>query len=200
MLTSYLREQLNAKKTELEIYKKQKLELVKEKEKQQKDIESSLEARDIIILAAKETQKQLEIHFSNLVTMALRSVFNDKYSFKIAFETRRNTTEADLLLVENKREMRPLDSSGYGVCDVISLALRISYWKLQDSRNCILWDEPLRFLSSDLHDLVSKTIKEISEKLNLQFIIVTHNEALTNFADKVFYVTKRNGKSDIKTI
>jgi len=38
-------------------------------------------------------------------------------------------------------------------------------------------------------------IKELSTRLGLQFIIVTHEETLTEYADKVFTVKMRKGKS-----
>lgn len=42
-------------------------------------------------------------------------------------------------------------------------------------------------------------IKEISNKLGIQFIIVTHEETLTEAADKVFEVSiNRKGRSVVK--
>ena len=44
--------------------------------------------------------------------------------------------------------------------------------------------------SRDLQPLASLMIKKLSELLDLQFIIVTHNEDLASNADKIFYVEK----------
>ena len=50
----------------------------------------------------------------------------------------------------------------------------------------------MRFLSRDLHHKATEMLKEISEKLGLQIIMVTHSEELIEAADKVF--TIRAGK------
>lgn len=42
-------------------------------------------------------------------------------------------------------------------------------------------------------------IKEVSDKLGIQFIIVTHDPMLTKFADKVFEVRQKRKVSKIYT-
>ncbi len=201
MKTSLLREKLQEKISDLKFLEKDLKSDIKDKELLSEELLVVNESRSLIILASQATQNKLENHLSGIVTLALKTVFGERYSFKIRFVQRRNTTEADLLLVDNGRETNPIYSDGYGVCDVISIALRISYWKLQnDSRNVIIWDEPLRFLSKDLHDLISVMIKEISKKLNLQFIIVTHNPSLIDHADKVFQIEREDEISNVSII
>ena len=156
----------------------------------EKEAEILEKTREIISTSAKATQDQFKKDLSDIVTMALHIVFGDEYSFKIRFVQRRNTTEADLLLIENEQELNPLDASGFGVVDVISVALRMAYWKLQGSRNCIIWDEPIRFLSPDLHKLMANMIQEISKEFGLQLIIITQIPSLINIADEVFKVKK----------
>jgi DNA repair exonuclease SbcCD ATPase subunit len=65
------------------------------------------------------------------------------------------------------------------------------------TRNTIILDEPFKHLSDTYQDQASAMIKELSRKLNLQFIIITHKEALTNYADKIFKVSIKNGKSQV---
>ena len=98
--------------------------------------------------------------------------------------------------------MKPLDASGGGAVDVAAFGLRIASWVMQQphTRNVIVLDEPLRFLSKDRQSKASEIIKELSNKLNLQFIIVTHEQALTEYADKVFQVTQSKGISSVNKI
>ena len=201
MKISLLREKLQERISDLKFLEKDLKLDTKEKEILLEELKVVNESRSLIILASQATQSKLENHLSGIVTLALKTVFGERYSFKIRFVQRRNTTEADLLLVDDGRETNPIYSDGYGVCDVISIALRISYWKLQNnSRNVIIWDEPLRFLSKDLHDSISVMIKEISRKLNLQFIIITHNPSLINHADKVFRIERQGEISNVYVI
>jgi len=86
--------------------------------------------------------------------------------------------------------MNPSADSGGGAVDVAAFALRLSLWSLQNprSRNTIILDEPFRFLSKDLHHKAGELLKQISETLGIQLIIVTHEKELQQYANKVFTV------------
>jgi len=153
-------------------------------------------AVEIVQVVAKLTQSELEIHISELVSLALEAVFPKPYKLVLSFELRRNRSEADLLLEdEDGNRVSPIDSVGGGVVDVAALALRIALWSLKrpHSRNVIVLDEPLRFLSVDLQTRASNMLQEISKKLKIQFIIVSHEENLFSAADVVFSFSKQNG-------
>lgn len=170
---------------------------LEELKQEQEDIVRALE---IIQQVAKLTQQQLEIHIGELVSLALEAVFPNPYKMVLKFESRRNRSEADLLLQdENGNLLSPMEAVGGGVVDVAALALRIALWSLKQPRPraIMIMDEPLRFLSSDLQDRASRMLKEISEKLGIQFIIVTHEENLLAAADKVFTVSIEAGTSSL---
>jgi DNA repair exonuclease SbcCD ATPase subunit len=165
-----------------------------------KEISYSEKAQIIIQKVAKETQEELEFHISDIVSMALSTVFDKPYKFRVEFVIKRNKTECDLLFENDRGEkIDPMTASGGGVVDVATLALRLALWTLQvpRSRNVIILDEPLKFLSKNLLPRAGELLQELSSKLNLQFIIVTHLSELTDCADKVFTVTQRKGVSKI---
>lgn len=164
-----------------------------------KEIKRSDKAQVIIQKVAKETQQELEYHISDIVTMAIETIFDDPYKFKIEFETKRNRTECSLLFERDGELISPLMASGGGVIDVASFALRIALWTLQTprNRNVLILDEPFKFLSKDLLPRSSELLKELSSKLKLQFIIVTHLDELTENADKTFTVKIKKGVSKI---
>jgi DNA repair exonuclease SbcCD ATPase subunit len=145
-------------------------------------------AQLIIQHVAKQTQQELEYHISNLVTMALSSIFPNPYEFQLEFIIRRNKTEADLWLVKDNEKLDPLNATGGGVVDVTSFALRVALWSLKRprSRNILILDEPFKNLSNDLQPKASQLLKELSDKLGLQILMVTHSQDLIEAADKVF--------------
>ena len=151
-----------------------------------KEIKHSEKAQVIIQKVAQDTQAQLEYHISDIVTLALDTIFDDPYKFRVEFVLKRNKTECLLLFERDGELISPLMASGGGVIDVASFALRIALWTLQTprSRNTIVLDEPFRFLSKDLIPRASVLLKELSQKLNLQMIIVTHIEELAEEANK----------------
>lgn len=160
-------------------------------------------ALEIIQVTAKLTQQELEVHVSELSSLALEAIFPDPYKLSLSFELRRNRSEADLLLVDGEgNSVSPMDAVGGGVVDVAALALRISLWSLKQPRPraTLVMDEPCRFVSRDLQGRASTMIREVSKRLGLQFIIVTHEENLTEAADRVFRVSKSKGVSKVEKI
>ena len=160
------------------------------------------EAREIVREVGLATQQQLQVHISDVTSLALESVFEDPYELVAEFVQRRNKTECDLFFTRDGHRMDPMDSSGFGAVDVASLALRIAAWSMQipRKRNVIILDEPFKVLDgkTDRIEKASQMIKELSDKLGIQFIIVTHDTALGNYADKTFNVLMRNKKSIVK--
>jgi DNA repair exonuclease SbcCD ATPase subunit len=171
---------------------------IKEKERA---LHKHEKAREIIKEVGLKTQEQLQFHISDITSLALEAVFPNPYALQVEFVQRRNKTECDLYFVRNGNKVDPLSASGGGAVDIAAFALRIASWSMQSphSRNTIILDEPMRFVSEDLQEKASQMIKEISKKLGIQFLIVTHNETLTSFADKVFNVSIKKGKSKIIT-
>ena len=156
-------------------------------------------AREIVREVGLKTQQQLQFHISDITSLALEAVFPDPYELKVEFVQRRNKTECDLLFVRDDMEIDPIEASGVGAIDVAAFALRIASWSMMrpHSRNVIILDEPFRFLSTNYQEQASNMIKEISDKLGLQFIIITHEENLTPSADRIFQVKKRGKVSKV---
>ena len=158
-------------------------------------------AREIIREVGLKTQQQLQYNISDIVSLALDSIFPDPYQLKVDFVLRRNKTECDLKFTRGDLEIEPIEASGVGAIDVAAFALRIASWSMlrPKVRNTIILDEPFRYLSINYQPAASAMIKEISNKLGIQFIIVTHEETLTEAADKVFEVSiNRKGRSVVK--
>jgi DNA repair exonuclease SbcCD ATPase subunit len=167
-----------------------------------KDLRRHEQAREIIREVGLKTQQQLQYHISDITSLALEAVFSDPYELVAEFVQRRNKTECDLYFQRDGDRMDPLSASGGGAVDVAAFALRIASWSMQKprSRSTIILDEPMRFLSADRQEKASQMLKEISKKLHIQFIIITHEEALTEHADNIFQVTIKKGKSNVKKI
>ena len=200
-MISELRNKLTLKQGQREQVKKSihavKVNLKLQK-KQQKQYE---QAREIIREVGLKTQQQLQFHISNITSLALEAVFTDPYELLIEFVQRRNKTECDISFQREGNKIDPLTASGGGAVDVAAFALRLALWSMQTpkSNNVIILDEPLRFLSVAYQEKASQMIKELSEKLNLQFIIITHQPELCIYADKIFEVTQTDGVSKVST-
>jgi len=158
------------------------------------------EAKEIIRAVGQATQQQISFHISDITSLAMEAVFKEPYQLKIDFVQRRNKTECDLSFEREGVKIDPLTASGGGAVDVDAFALRIASWTMMNprSRNTIILDEPFRFLSGDNQERASAMVKEISQKLGIQFILVTHSETLASYADRTFTVSIRNKISKVK--
>lgn len=161
------------------------------------DLKNSEDAKIIIQTVAQLTQEELEYEISEIVSIALSSVFDDPYEFNISFVQKRGKTEAEIKFLKNGNEYDILTATGGGVVDIASFALRIALWNLNRTSNTIILDEPFKHLSNNLQSRASKMIKELSSKLNIQFIMVTHNTDLIECSDKVFNVKQIKGVSQV---
>ena len=155
------------------------------------------EARVIIQTVAQDTQKELEYHVSELTTLAMAAVFPDPYNLSLTFDLKRGRTEAVLSFERGDGlKVHPMNASGGGPVDVGAFALRVTMWSLsQKTIPVILLDEPFRFLSTDLQERAAEVLQDVSKKLGIQFILVTHEEELVTNADKCIHVSIKKGRS-----
>lgn len=128
----------------------------------------------------------------NLVTTSLQAVFEHPYKFQLIPEEKRGQVELRMVIHDGNLELDPATAMGGGVVDVLSLALRLILWSKSTNRTdpIMVLDEPMRMVAEAHIANVASMFKRLSEKLGIQFIIVTHREALAYAADKAFRVTK----------
>lgn len=158
-----------------------------------------MQAREIVKIVGLATQQQLEYHFSDIVTSALQAVFPDPYSLSVKFVERRGKTECDLGFERDDIIIDPISASGGGAIDVAGFALRVAAWSMRHpkSRPVLILDEPFRYLSTDLQEKAGGILHEISSRLGIQMIIVTHEEELISCGDKIFSVRQTKGISKV---
>lgn len=161
-------------------------------------VDDLIEARNIIAEAARITQLQFKTMVEQLTTSAIQSVFeDDDYKFIVEFTVQNNRPQINLMVQQGDKEPYiPKDEQGGGMMDIISFALRVIMWSLQTnrSRNTLIFDEPFRW-TGNLTEQAAVMMKEISKKLGLQIIMVTHDERLMGIADKSWLCKKEKGIS-----
>ncbi|MBT5420357.1 MAG: hypothetical protein HOK80_05655, partial [Candidatus Cloacimonetes bacterium] len=121
------------------------------------------------------------------------------YEFELEFVIKRGKTEADLWFVRNDSRLSPMDTAGGGAIDVASMALRIAAWSInKNTRPVIILDEPFKNLSENLQDRAADMLRMLSEKLDLQIIMVSHITKLVKDSDKIVKVNRGNNGSYIE--
>ena len=149
--------------------------------------------------SATQMQNQLKDKIVNMVNMALRSVFDSPPLFIMDIVSKRNKVECELSLQEGKYPCSPEDGAGGGVLDVVSFALRVVVWTFTNNENTLILDEPFKFLSADRAEKASMMLHEISHRLNLQIIMVSHQEGINTVAGSTYMVSRINDSPSIAT-
>ena len=163
--------------------------------------ENLSKARILVANAGQHTQTYLKDYIESMVTTGLKAVFEEDYQFVIDFDIKRNKPEAKISLRVHGDEVDPSNSVGGGVLDVASFALRVVLWSIENpkSSNVIILDEPFKFLHGKIENAM-KMVKDLSKKLNIQFILVSQIPEISECADKIFLVTHNNEYSIVKEV
>ena len=202
-----LREQLIAAKTNKGTIERDLTAINTSLIKEQTTNESLVKARWAITEVTTKTQEFFKDRVNSLTTLALRSVFDSRdFEFKLIFERKRNRPECRPVIIEDGYEYDDISFyKGGGIIPIIGFALRVVVHSLERprSRDIFILDEPIKGAVGEDGDLLAKTalmLKDISSKLGLQLIIVTHEHSFLEIADRAWQVFYSRGESGVKMI
>lgn len=191
------RKKIDEKKVRRDLLRTAKKRFSRELSDLNQDREALEEAREIFKKSAILTQNHLAEHLSSIVTKSLRLVWPESdLSFHAEFVERRNSTECDMWIEEKGFKYSLLDGKGYGVVDIVSFSLKVAYILLHTVDNVVIIDEPFRNLGRNKHEITSHLLKELSDELEMQFIIATHSHSIIKHADVAFHIEKGKVKND----
>ena len=152
---------------------------------------------ELLTVVQKMTRDKIKKGFENIVTYALKSIFNDDYKFILDFGKRGNLQTVDFkIITPNRKEANdPMDSEGGGILDVVSFALRIALMELSKPKieGFICLDESFKHVSSNYLENVKKFIKAINQKVKRQIILVTHQDTFMSI-DNIIKIDKELGR------
>ena len=198
-----IRTMIDGKKGELAILQASLKQYELQYDKYRTNLDYIVEAQLVLQQTAQKTQQRLSYHISSFITSALESIWGeDSYTFTLNFIEKRNKTEVEMLLHTNEGDidLKDLNSIrvGGGILDIVALALRIALWSLQvHPKKIMILDQPLSNVDQNYLPKAGELIKELSDKLDIQFIIINHNPALADIADNNIEVVKKNNISKI---
>jgi DNA repair exonuclease SbcCD ATPase subunit len=171
-------------------------------DKARNDLEDYTEALEIMNLVGILAQDEVRNLIQSLVTKVLQSIFDGSYSFVVEDVVNRNKPESFLWVQIGDNKYSLKEELGGGVVDAVSFALRVVMWALSSPRTAevIILDEPMKFVSKDKLLLLGQMLKSVSEELDIQFIVISHEGELINTADKGFVVKNLKGTSKVDVV
>lgn len=139
------------------------------------------EVREISQRFAEHVQTTCYRQLADLVSRCLSAVFDVPYKLELIPQTKANRMEIEIVLHQGDKTIGdPMNSVGGGVVDVVSMALRIAAMMLSRPQvnHIIIMDEPFRFVSVEYRPKIKSLIEMLASELNVQFVLVTHDEEL----------------------
>jgi hypothetical protein len=203
---NFFQKMVNIEKTKKSILKKDIIDRKRKIKELCCAVDELEQAHLIIQHVALQTQKEIELEISEIVTLALCAVYEeDDYEFCLDFEFKRGKTEAMTSILKNGYSFDLMDAtdssddSGGGILDIISFAVRVACWKISNPApaNTMFLDEPFKWISAEYKPAAIDMLKMIGDKLKIQIVMVTHDKEFIEVADKVFKVSTK--KKDKKT-
>lgn len=176
-LERFAQEKMNELRAAKEMLKVEKENLAAAKE----SLAAHQEAQKVIQGVASGVQTSVHKKIASVVTRCLQTVLNEQYQFKIYFEQKRGKTEARMVFVDqNGHDIDPMTESGGGAVELAAFALRLVALLMTkpQPRKVLILDEPFRCVSRNHADRLRELIESLSKELEMQFIIVTHDERL----------------------
>jgi DNA repair exonuclease SbcCD ATPase subunit len=159
--------------------------------------------KELITEVALNTQEELRVHISSIATNALCEIFETKYEVFVEFVSKRNKTEATVTVKKEDGEpVRPTDAHGGGVVEVVAFCLRLALWNIHRTSDTFLFDEPFTALKGKDYQLKARNVmKQLSDRLGIQMVIISHEATIIEGVDRVIQITQRKGvsKGEVKS-
>ena len=166
-----------------------------------RDITAHEEAQLVLAEVSKLIHKETVVKIENLVTLCLQAVYDRPFQFRLIFEEKRKSVEARPMVIEGDYEFDPKEDKGGGMIDLISFALRLILWNIQNPRTraLFIFDEPFKRAGSYV-TRIGKMLQYLSDKLKIQIIVLTHEDELAEICDRVYRITHDGTKSKAKLL
>jgi DNA repair ATPase RecN len=157
-------------------------------------------AMSMLTEAGKISREQARIHFEKIITSALQFITQSTdYQFIIDdLDRSKASYEFYIKSTVNGVEcmQKPEDANGGGFIDIIALAAKYAYLEIfSDPKimsGTLIFDEPGKMISEDMSIKFAEYIKFLGTQYNRQTIMITHNNNISNVADKSISVIKDN--------
>lgn len=198
--------EIRSKKNVLSFKKEQLEKLKKEKDSLKKDINSLTEEKselENVIFTCKIILEKItynsKVKLEEFLTDAIRSIFTDR-DYKIELVMREDTKKPalELTLTEGGKRQEITDAVGGGIISTLGLLTQIYYIEVFNLNKIMFIDEGLKEISTGLNnesresvnylDNLLRFLKWLSEEKKYSLVIVTHDNTVRRFANRVYEV------------
>lgn len=168
---------------------------------------SSLELANIFLTSiGEDRQFKAQESIEQLVTVGLRTIFDDSLSFHIIQKVSGKTATVEFVVRSSLPEGRVVETSvlearGGGLAAVIGFLLRLVVLLLQRDEakdKVLVLDETFAHVSDEYVPALGEFLRQLKEKTGVQIIMVTHQSEFGEYADKVYRFSLDNGVTRVR--
>ena len=149
---------------------------IRKKRKSIKDLGETLEnqkkASALLQDVASKTQDLLKHAVENTVQGCIDLLFPG-YEFRVNFVPKRGKVDAEFRICKDGVELDPMASSGGGVVDAVSFALRAGCLRLANKRPLLLLDEPFKHLRGEPRRELGRVLSTLVDTMGVQVLMVS---------------------------
>ena len=141
---------------------------------------------------AEAQRLEMQQKVEGLVDYGVQMVFGPHYRFKVVSELKGKSVRTEFFIENDGLRLPILDATGGGVGDVVAFLLRVVMLCLVRpvQRRVLVLDEPFKFVSAAHFQTLGDLLRELTNQLGLQLIMVTHKVELVEPATTVIRVSK----------
>ena len=185
-------------KTKLRAEQKLKLELTRtEKEELSKVL---VQVGELFKSLGGDTQEDLLKKMSQFVTYGLVAVFGEGYSFVPTLNVEGKEYRVTFYVETGEVRGQLGTARGGGVAEVVSILLQVFFLVALKDRYApfLFLDTAMVHISEQYHASVSALLKELSEKLGIQVVLIVNANTYGAYADRVYHFTQEGGKTIVE--
>lgn len=159
-------------------------------------------ALEVLQALEKNWRDQFSQRLAHIVSWGLSTIFGVPLTVSVSTEIKRGVSSSKITIKEGDTETTILDYEGGSLVNVLSVLLRaiLVVNTFPPLRRALVLDEPFSMVSQEYRPAVCQLLRHLADKLDMQFIIVSHEPELVDAADVAYFVEKKGGKAVISCI
>jgi ABC-type sugar transport system ATPase subunit len=135
-------------------------------------------------------RRSFESRLSSVVSEGLTAIFGEEIKLEVKSTVKRDATSMQLVLTQGGIEIDDIvGGTGGSLVSVLDVLLKILLLvSAPDLRRVLVLDESFRMVEARHLPALGQLLRELSQRLDLQFILVSHETELLDAADVVYEV------------
>ena len=153
----------------------------------------------------EDRQLKAQQEIEELVTRGLQSIFDASLSFHILQTIKGKTANVEFIvrttLEDSVVETPVLEARGGGLAATIGFLLRVVVLILKGGsgrESILILDETFAMVSDEYLPALGEFLRELVDHTGIQVIMVTHQSFFTEVADKVYRLSLKDGKTQVR--